>query len=61
MDYEFWDDDIKKAENQAYVGNDEVVKLIFKEPVEGIIIHKDDVIHLANSFGLSVYDSKSKL
>lgn len=60
-EYKFWDDDVEKAENQASIGNADVVEIMFRGPIEALNIHKDDVIHLAKQFGLAVYEKDSEL
>lgn len=60
-DYEFWDDDVEKVQNQAGDGNPEIYEVTFKGPVPVFHIHKDDVIHLAGWFGLAVYEKDSAL
>lgn len=60
-EHEYYDVDVEKEENQARIGNSDVVEIVFNKNVEAFNIHKDDVIHLAKNFGLTVYENDSAL
>ena len=60
-DYEFYDEDIISVNNCAYIGNEEVVEFLTNRATMKFSLHRDDVIQLAKSFGLAVYERKSKL
>lgn len=60
-DHVFWDEDVNGCKNNAYIGNAEVYEIMFKKPVGAMQIHRDDVIALANCFGLTVYENDSAL
>ncbi len=59
--YEFWDEDVEKITSHASIGNVDIYEIGFKEPIEAVNIHKNDVIHLANLFGLAVYEKEAAL
>ena len=58
-DYKWFDSDIEKVTNRAIYGDADSVVVEFSAPVEAVIIHRDDVIHLAKQFGLTVYDTET--
>lgn len=61
MAHEYYDSDVSKTINHSSFGNADVEEIVFKQPVEAFNIHKDDVIHLAKCFGLSVFEKDSQL
>ena len=60
MKHKFYDDDIETVEDLNYSDNIRTCYLSFKNrgsgALAGVVIHKDDVIALANYFGLVVYE-----
>lgn len=58
-DYVYFDDDVEIE--IMCVHNIDIYEIAFNKPVDAFNIHKDDVIHLAKLFGLTVYEKESAL
>ena len=59
--HEFYDQNIEDQVNQGYLGNSDLIELLFYEKTDRCQLHKDDLVYIAKTLGLHVYESSAKL